>query len=194
MANVAYTPKRISQEDYLAAELTSPKKHEFVDGVVYAMGGASDRHGLVAMALGRSLDSHVALGCQVFMSDMRLRIRFDKTRLYYYPDILVSCDPDDRDRLHREKPILLIEVLSPSTERVDRHEKFMAYTRLLSLQEYVLADQDIPKIEVFRRSQAWELETYLPGTRFRLDSVGLDLAVDDVYRRLDYGKPLPPPA
>jgi Uma2 family endonuclease len=181
----------MTPEAYLAYEFDSPVKHEFVDDVLYGMSSASDRHVLVAMAFGRRLDAYLPANCQVFQSDMKLRITHTNPVVFYYPDVLVSCAADDRERYFREKPILLIEVLSPSTERVDRTEKLAAYRSIPSLQEYVLADQDMPKIEVMRRSTAWQPEVYLPGASFRLDSVGLDLAVDDVYRRLDFGRPLP---
>jgi Uma2 family endonuclease len=185
MSNLAHTHSKILPEDYLAREMASPTRSEFVDGSVYAMSGASDRHGLVTLALGSRLFDRVPANCQVFTSDMKLRIADEATSIvYYYPDVLVSCAADDREKYYRDKPVLLIEVISPSTERIDRIEKLAAYKRIPSLVEYVIAEQDMPKVEVFRRRTAWHGEEYLTGTTFHLESVGMEFSIDDVYRRV----------
>jgi Uma2 family endonuclease len=184
MSNLAHTQSKISPEDYLAREMASPTRSEFVDGSVYVMSGASDRHGQVTLALGSRLFDRAPSGCQVFTSDMKLRIADEATVVYYYPDVLVSCAEDDRERYFREQPVLLIEVMSPSTERIDRIEKLAAYKRIPSLIEYVIAEQDMPKVEVFRRRTAWQGEEYLSGTTFHLESVGMEFSIEDIYRRV----------
>jgi Uma2 family endonuclease len=188
MANLALAQPRMTADEYLAFEMQSPIKHEFVDGVIYAMSDASDRHGLLTLAFASALYRQLSDDCQAFVADMKLRVGARSPCVFYYPDILVSCAADDRERYFREQPILIVEVLSPSTERVDRTEKLAAYASIPSLHEYVLADQDIPKIEIRRRRTAWQPEIYLPGDGFRLDSVGIDLTIDGLYRRLDFGR------
>ncbi len=181
------TPALLSPEDYLERELVAPAKHEFVDGAVYAMAGASDRHNLVAGNLFAALQAHMPDRCEVFITDMKLRVKADAATLFYYPDVFVTCAETDRaNRYFREQPILIVEVLSPSTERIDRTEKFDAYRRIPSLQDYVLADQDMPKVEVFRRRSAWAREEFYPEDRFTLDSAGLELSVAQVYRRVRF--------
>lgn len=184
---VTRTQTLLSPEEYLERELVAAVKHEFVDGSVYAMAGASDRHNLVAGNFFAILQAHMPDRCQVFMTDMKLRVEAKTATLFYYPDVFASCSEDDRANAYfREQPILIIEVLSPSTERVDRTEKFDAYRLIPSLQEYVLADQDMPKIEVFRRSNAWAREEFYPDDSFTLESAGLNLTVAQVYRRVKF--------
>ena len=176
----------ISPEAYLAAELTSPIKHEFVDGVVYAMGGAKDRHGTVSLTLAARLLDHLPARCDVFNADMKLQIRRNDVTAFYYPDVMVTCSENDRSRYFREQPIFLCEVLSRTTERVDRHEKFPAYTKLDSLQEFLIASQDTAAVELYRRSINWKVETFKAGDTFTLASVDLAVSVDDLYRRVRF--------
>ena len=176
----------ISPESYLAAELTSPIKHEFVDGVVYAMSGASDRHGTISLTLAARLLDHLPERCEVFNADMKLQIRRDASTAFYYPDVLVSCAETDQSRYYREQPIFLCEVLSRTTERVDRHEKFAAYTKIDSVQEYLIASQDFVGVELFRRIADWKPEIFKAGESFTLASVNLDVSVDDLYRRVRF--------
>ena len=180
--------RKITPEEYLEEEIERETRHEFVDGIAYAMAGTTDWHGLVAMALGSSLYARLP-HCQTFMTDMKVRIDEGSSITYYYPDVLVSCAEVDRAKYFREQPVLIIEVLSPSTERIDRGEKFAAYKKIASLQEYVLAAQDVPIVEVYRRRAGWQGEVYLPGSTFTLDSVDLEFAVNDIYRRLPFGMP-----
>ncbi|MGC8698270.1 MAG: Uma2 family endonuclease, partial [Halothiobacillus sp.] len=100
--------------------------------------------------------------------------------LFYYPDLVLTCDPDDRDDYFSTRPCLIIEILNPSTERLDRREKLLSYITLHSLQEYILVAQDEPRIEVYRRTQDWLPEEYTEGT-FRLDCVQAELSVAEVY-------------
>ena len=187
MSSAKTAPRRIAPDEYLAAENDGQSRHEYVDGIVYAMAGTSDWHGLVASALFVSVYTRLGAECQVFMTDMKLRVADGYSVAFYYPDVLVSCAADDRERYFREQPVLLIEVLSPHTERVDRGEKSIAYRSIPSLVEYMLVAQDVPTVEVYRRRTGWQCEAYLPGSMFHLASVGLDIAVDDIYRRLPFG-------
>ena len=90
--------------------------------------------------------------CQLFTSDVKVRLEIGKQDVFYCPDLLVSCDPDDRATYYRERPSLIVEVLSESTERLDRRDKMLAYQTIKSLQEYVLVAQDVRRVEVYRRT------------------------------------------
>jgi Uma2 family endonuclease len=174
----------ISAADYLAAENDGTWRHEFVNGAVYAMAGASDRHNLIRGNLAAILLGHVPEACQVFSAEMKLRIKSNVDERYYYPDIFVSCDPNDRERYTRDSAILVVEVLSPTTERIDRAEKFEAYKRVPSLVEYGLLSQDAIELELFRRRTDWRREFYQRDNTVTLESVSLTLSVSQLYRRV----------
>ena len=147
-----------------------------------AMVGASDAHNLIAQNITFALRQHLSGGtCQVFISDMKARIRTQQGEVYYYPDVIVSCAIDDRERYFRAKPELIVEVLSEYTERADREGKFAFYRQLDTLDEYVLVAQDSLRVEIYRRSQKWEPEFYTGDAKLRLESVDLSLTLDQVY-------------
>jgi Uma2 family endonuclease len=111
----------ISPEEYLEGETRSEIRHEYVDGEVYAMSGASEAHNIIALNIGSLLRNHLrGTPCRVFMSDMKVRIQSLRDERYYYPDLQVTCAPEDRDRYFKQWPKLVIEVLSPTTERNDQ--------------------------------------------------------------------------
>jgi len=171
----------ISVDDYLAGELQSEVRHEYVAGQVYAMVGASDRHGLILNALAFALTpSARERRCQLFTSDMKVRLEIGKQDVFYYPDLLVSCDPDDRATYYRERPCLIVEVLSESTERLDRREKMLAYPTIPSLQEYVLVAQHTRRVEVYRRESDWAPDVYIEGMA-PLRCLEAELPVESIY-------------
>jgi len=172
----------LSADEYLEGELASELRHEYVDGEVYAMVGASDRHGLITLNLAGVLSLRLPEQCQVFASDMKARIQTAERDIFYYPDVLVSCDPSDRERYYRERPCLVVEVLSPQSERLDRFEKFLFYRQLDSLAEYVLVAQDYRQLEVFRRDEQWRATKYTEGS-VPLRSVELAVTLEEIYRR-----------
>lgn len=177
--------QRLSVAEYLEAETDSPVRHEYVDGQIFAMAGASDRHNRVSINLTSKLDDKLGDGpCEVFMSDMKVWV---SESVFYYPDVVVACDGPGADEYYRKQPRLIIEVSSPSTERIDRSEKLVAYKQVKSLKEYVIISQDRVRIEVFRRARGdrwnWEVLTEL-SDELRLESVGLTLTLAEVYRRV----------
>lgn len=174
----------LSVDDYLAGELESQVRHEYVDGEIYAMVGASDRHGLITLNLAGTLSQRLPDRCQVFTSDMKVRIRTAERTIFYYPDILVSCDPRDRESYYRQYPCLIAEVLSPHTARLDRFEKFLFYQQLDALEEYLLVSQDYRQVEVFRRADQWRATRYTQG-EVPLQSVDLAVPIEALYRRTD---------
>lgn len=173
----------LSPADYLAGERLAEIRHEYVDGQAYAMSGARKRHNLVTGNFYSLLRPHLRnTPCQVFTSDIKVHVAWDWHERYYYPDVVVACEPDDLDPYVAEKPKLIIEVLSESTERKDRADKFYAYRRLDSLQEYVLVAQDAVRVEVYRRDTGWDLEIYeTVDASIELTSIDLQLTVRDVY-------------
>ena len=177
----------ISPEQYLLDEQNRPEgeKYEYVNGRIYAMAGASRNHNRVAMRFALRIGLHLDDSpCEVFQSDMKVGfpVQDDDTR-YYYPDLQVSCEDED-EAYYNRSPCLIIEVLSDSTAKTDRTEKLLSYQRIPSLQEYVLCSQDSPHIEVYRKRVDWGVELFTAGQNFTLESVELEVAVDDIYRFL----------
>lgn len=184
MSVAAVTKPFISVEEYLAGERLSEIRHEYIDGRVYAMTGASDRHGLIVNALAFALTPAARRkGCQLFTSDMKLRLAISGKTVFYYPDLLLSCDPEDRESHFRQNPCLLIEVLSESTERIDRREKLLAYQTLPSLQAYWMVAQDARRVEVHRRADNWQAQSLEDG-QLAVDCLDVMLSVDEIYQDL----------
>ena len=175
-------------DEYLQWEERQKEKHEYVDGQIYAMAGASENHVDITTNLTVILASHLRVGnCKVFPTDMRLHIA--SKSIYYYPDLLVTCDPRDRqNKQYKSYPCLIIEVLSESTEAKDRGVKFAHYQTLESLQEYVLVSQWEKRVEVFRRTdrQFWLLQTLTDDDIIELQSINLSIPVTAIYEGVDF--------
>ena len=182
----AETIPYLSVEDYLAGEASSEIRHEYFDGLVTAMAGASGDHELVSMNLSIAIGIHLrGKPCRVFKDGMKLRLRVQNRDLFYYPDIMVACQPEDNARYFREQPVLLGEVLSED-ENKDLVEKYFAYQRIAALEEYIVLSQNPaqPEVQIFRRSENWEAgEMHRdPAAQFTLRSIGLTLTLGDLYR------------
>ena len=173
------TPHRsgMSAEDYLSWEAAQPEKHEFVAGEIFAMVGASDRHVTLSLNIASALREHLRGGpCRVYIADMKLRV--ETVDAWFYPDVMVTCDPADHEReLDKAAPVLVVEVLSPGTEAFDRGAKFAAYRTLDSLQEYLLIDPDSGRIELYRRNGDghWVLHSPEGAEPLQLASVDIKL-------------------
>ena len=179
----------ISPERYLEAERRAETKSEYLAGQVFPMTGASLEHNLIVVNLILVIGTQLkGRPCQVLPSDMRLHI--PATGLYTYPDVTVVCGTPELEDEHFDtllNPTVVIEVLSPSTERWDRGRKAEHYRSIPSLQEYLLVSQDAPRIEQYRRhgEREWVLTDAI-GTedRVELASIGCVLALRDVYARV----------
>lgn len=173
----------ISAQDYLEGEEISPVKHEYIRGQVYAMVGASDAHVTIVGNLFVLLRNHLrGKECRVYMADMKIRI--DVVDVYYYPDLLVTCDERDRRSTHFKRyPRLIAEVLSPKTEAFDRGGKFADYRQLETLEEYILISQVRVGVECFRRNieGRWELYPYGEEDELRLTSIDFRCPVTALY-------------
>ncbi len=176
----------ISPEAFLAGEQCGEIRHEYVAGHVYAMVGNSTAHNRIALNLATVLNQHLRGGpCRVFMSDVKVYIR--PAEVFYYPDVVVTCDPEDKGGAAQyiSHPKLIVEVLSPSTERLDREEKLMRYQALASLEEYLLVGQQPQRVQIYRRgTSGWAMETWTEGETVSLRSVRLDLPIGTLYADL----------
>lgn len=179
-ASLPQSRHRYTYEEYLALERDSDTKHEFVAGEIYAMAGGSPRHSALASRVGAALENARPHGCTAFQSDMRLRVL--ATGRTAYPDASMVCgaietDPADASGTTITNPSLIVEVLSRSTEDVDRTDKWRDYQRIASLQEYVLVNQ-YPRIEIHRRlpSGLWEYRDVDDGVVTLTSGATLDLA------------------
>lgn len=179
----------MSPEEYLEGEELSDIKHEYIDGEVYAMAGAEDAHVTIAGNMHYALKTHLSgSGCRLYASDMRVRINEDNA--YFYPDVMVTCDADDRKRKKmKHSPVLVVEVLSSSTEAYDRGKKFAVYRELESLREYVLINPQHYQMDIFRLNDQgrWELFS-LSGedAMVEFSSVGLQCPLVDIYEDVDF--------
>jgi Uma2 family endonuclease len=186
MSVVLRKPNRLSEREYFDFENASKLRHEFVGGVIFAMVGGSDRHNLICGNVFAAIRPNLAAPCQAFSAQMKLRVSLADSVDHYYPDVFVTCDASDRAPLCRERPCLIIEVLSDSTEMDDRRSKFLAYTTIPSLQEYVLIAQDVPQLEVMRRRASWKPEYLFADDTLRLESLGLSVPVREIYRDIAF--------
>ena len=176
---------RMTYAEYHAAEASSAARHEFLDGAVWAMAGGSPEHGALAAAIiGQLQNALRGKPCRVYTSDVRVRIH--GVGLSTYPDVSVVCGtletaPDDPEAI--TNPVVLVEVLSESTEAYDRGAKAARYRRLPTLREYVLVSQSEALVELQRRnpSGSWEIVEARPGQILELASVGVGLDVGAIY-------------
>lgn len=177
----------VSPEVYLEGERVSPIKHEYRKGRIYAMVGAKKPHIVLASNLGRVLGNHLDNSpCLVLTSD--IKVRLEEANCYYYPDIAVVCD--EREINSTEDfilyPVLVIEVLSKSTESFDRGDKFTDYQTCPTLTEYVLVHQDRKKIECYRREDSgiWTEKIYTSGDEVEFASVDFRGSIDSIYQKV----------
>ena len=179
----------LSETEYLAFEESSLTRYEYIAGEVYAMAGGSQRHNRIALNTASILLACLAgQPCQVFMSDVKLNVAKDSA--YYYPDVMATCAEHAtaaNESAVVTDPVLVIEVLSPSTETIDRREKLHAYRRLPTLQEYVLISQDMQQVEIYRRQGdvGWLYIPCEPGDSVDFASVGVTLPIAELYTGTD---------
>ena len=175
--------QRFSADDYLAWEAAQTERHEYLDGEVFAMAGAEDRHVTIAMNVSMALRQHLSGSrCRTYMSDMRLRV--EAADAYFYPDVMVTCSDADRaSPLVKREPLLVVEVLSSSTAAYDRGAKFGHYRRLPSLREFALVDPEARTADVYRLGDdgLWVLHPSARGEAVVLASVGLTLDAERLY-------------
>ena len=184
MSKPVRKPHLLSPESYLALEESAPEKNEYVDGEIYAMSGTTVRHNRISGNLYLALRNHLAnRPCETFMVD--LKVHAAAANAFYYPDLVVRCQaqPLADDTRVIDDPTLIVEVLSPSTEAIDRREKLAAYRRIPSVQEYALVAQAERSVEIYRRNGdiGWTYHAFTDDDTVEFASVGLTLTLDRIY-------------
>lgn len=179
--------KPLTELDYLAEEMRATFKHEFVDGNMHALAGASERHNTIAGNLFAAC--HAArhgTQCRPFMGGMRLRL--EGGNVYYYPDVMLVCNPQDTDPMFKPLPCLLAEVTSPRTDGVDRREKLTAYLKIPTLREYLIISQGSATVDLYQRQDMNQWHTTQLGVADSFTSVclGMTLPVKVLYATLDF--------
>lgn len=179
----------ISVDDYLAGELVSQVKHEYVDGVVYAMVGARNVHTLIASnALGVLYGQLRGKKCRPFNSDTKIRIQLPTHSRFYYPDASVVCRPNPPADSFQDAPVVIVEVLSRSTRRLDIGEKKDAYLTISSLAVYLLVEQDEPRVTAYRRTErGFVTEVYDGMTAIiPLPEIEAQLPLAELYEAVEF--------
>jgi len=187
--------RTMSVEEYLRFDESSPIRHEYVAGEVYAMTGGTARHGRIVRNMATRLDVAAGDGpCEVFTEGMRLATGNDT---YYYPDVMVTCAPlGDLEVIARE-PCVVVEVTSPDTARIDRGEKLTAYRTVETLRAYVIVDHRRRRVERHwrdSRNGQWQREEIVSEGRVTIPCLDVELTLDEIYRRVELpavGEPEP---
>lgn len=173
--------KDLSVAEFIEWENQQDTRHEFVEGQIIAMTGGTVAHAGLIVSLSARLFNHLqGTPCRVFTSDLKVQA----AQNIFYPDVVVSCESQENDGMLCQNPKLIIEVLSSSTFRKDRHTKRLAYQEIPSLEEYMLVSQEAKHVEVYRRAEDWQSSVYIGGL-VELRSVHLALVIDDVYAGMD---------
>lgn len=178
-----------TEAEYLALEETAVEKSEYVDGQIQAMSGGSEPHASIPVNIGGELRTALrGRGCRVLSSDMKIRA----AGVYYYPDLSVVCGPSTyrgRSKYTVTNPLVVVEVLSPSTESKDRGEKFIRYQQIDTLRSYLLVSQTEPRVELFERGENghWDY-TMVAGldSMIALPSLEITLALSEIYDQVEF--------
>ncbi|MBE9099194.1 Uma2 family endonuclease [Vacuolonema iberomarrocanum] len=177
---------QLTPEEYFAWEEKQLEKHEYIDGQVYAMGGGSKNHSLIAVRFIAMFSNHLeGSGCETGNSDLRVNIA--ETDDYTYPDVSVTCDERDKATTqYITYPSLIVEVLSDSTEAYDRGGKFRMYRNNLALKDYLLVSSTCIEMDLYHKNDAgeWIIINYQEGDTIELNSINLKFAIEQVYRNL----------
>lgn len=171
---------RLTAEEYLEWEHQQDTRHELVDGYLYGMTGASLRHDEISMNLAAALHAHLRdRHCRVYKSDIKIQVAND----FYYPDIVVRCadDSSGSDKFFLADPQVIIEVLSPSTQRFDRGDKRLAYQQIPSLTDYILVAQDAILVDHFIGNDL-PIRKILPADTLVIESLQFSITLSDIYR------------
>ena len=193
--NAAVALSRMTPEEYLQLERQSETKHEYFDGEIFAMAGASRKHCKISANLMRSMGNKLhQTSCNVYANDFRVKVK--ETGLYTYPDVIITCGKEileDQVKDTLLNPLIIIEILSPSTESYDRGKKFSHYRQIESLQNYVLVSQDEPHIELFERqiNHQWILSEKVGlENSIELPAIEYTLPLAEVYDKIDFNDAL----
>jgi Uma2 family endonuclease len=179
----------ISVDDYLAGELVSKIKHEYLGGFVYAMAGARNLHNLIAVNVIASLRERLrGSKCRPYNSDTKIRVRLPLQTRFYYPDASVVCRSNPPDCSYQDEPVIVVEVVSRDTRRTDEGEKKDAYLTIPSLPVYLLVEQEMPAVTLYRRTeQGFQREVYKgPEAVVPLQEVATELPLAEIYEDVEF--------
>jgi Uma2 family endonuclease len=176
----------LSVAGYLRFEESATVRHEYIGGRVHAMASTSERHNLIAGNIFALLHAKLRGGpCRIYMSDFKVRLEINRDDLFYYPDIMVACIREGVETHYLRYPKLIVEVLSPSTEAIDRREKLLNYRTIPTLDEYVVVTQDTAEVTIHRRSQHWQALTLTGSAEIlALECLKLELPLGQIYEGL----------
>lgn len=178
--NPAHKP--LSEENYLQDELLADIKHEYIDGQIFAMAGASENHNLLSLNMASELRNQLkGTPCRTFMADMKVKVGRD----FFYPDVMVVCQKDHENEYYKTAPVIIVEILSKSTRHFDQTDKRFRYLQIPSLEEYVLIEQDKGEIQVFRKRDHWQSFYYYLGGEITFSSLGVTVQVEDIYYQVN---------
>jgi Uma2 family endonuclease len=179
----------VSVDDYLAGELVSPVKHEYLGGVVYAMAGARNVHNVIAGNVFAFLHSRLrGSRCRPYNSDTKIRVRLPTHVRFYYPDASVICRPNPQTDSFQDEPAAIAEVLSRKTRRIDEGEKKDAYVTIPSLSVYLLIEQESPAVVVHRRTEQGFVRDAYTGLEavIPLGEIGTELPLAEIYDGVEF--------
>jgi Uma2 family endonuclease len=180
----------LTVEEYLASEERSAARHEYIDGHLFAMAGATSRHNTITQNITFALRQHLrGSKCRAYTENLKVRV--EATNSFYYPDVFVTCDGKaPGDDVYCESPFLIVEVLSRATAAIDRREKLFAYRRIPTLQEYLIVHQTTKRVVLHRRTESgeWQSREFEHSALVQLDSPGtpFDLLLDVIYEDIDF--------
>jgi len=178
----------VSVADYLTGEIVSDVRHEYSGGYMYAMAGAKNAHNRVAtnllVAVGRRL---VGNPCEPFNSDTKVRVRLPTHTRFYYPDAMVVCEPNSPDDTFQDKPVVIAEVVSDATRRIDEGEKREAYLTIPTLAAYLIVETDLPRVVVHRRTDSGFVAELYEGASavIPLEAINVELPLTELYERVE---------
>lgn len=186
------SPQILTPNEYLELESQSQAKHEYINGRVLAMAGTTDIHNTIALNLATTIRTHLrGPDCSIYFAEIKARL--EECNCFYCPDLLVTCEPKDRETpTYKRFPKLIIEVLSDSTEALDRGDKFRDYRTLPTLEKYVLVNSKCQQVETFRRTGQeglWLLQTYIPPEPLELQSIELSVEFPEIYADVTLKQP-----
>jgi Uma2 family endonuclease len=188
MPRILENAKQMSFEEYLEFEKTAKTRHEFVDGFVFAMAGGTDNHNSITLNIATELKSSTrAASCRIFSSDVTL---LTPSGIGYYPDVFVTCQEENDGSRVKRFPCFLVEVLSKSTEDIDRGEKWENYRNIHALQSYILVSQKKALVEIYKRQQdgSWLYSVLENKGGFDLPCIDATLTLEQIYEDIDFSK------
>ena len=181
--------RNVPVEEYLAGELDSQVKHEYLGGYVYAMAGATNAHNRIASNVLGVLHARLReKPCQAFNSDTKIRVKLPTHVRFYYPDVSVVCDPNPADDSFQDQPVIIVEVLSRKTRRIDEGEKKDAYLTIPSLHAYLLVEQEYAAVSVFRRTDEGFVHEFYDDLKavIPIGEIEIELPLSDIYERVKF--------